>query len=61
MNLNPWLETLGACLVDHYVAILEVTDREVVVGDPFSGKRVCTHEQFRKKWRYAGIVLQRKP
>jgi len=47
-------------LVDHYVAVLEVTDREVVVGDPFAGKAIYTPEQFARKWRYAGVVLKRE-
>ncbi len=46
-------------LVDHYVAVLAVTDREVVVGDPFLGRATYTHQQFQKKWRFAGIVLKR--
>jgi hypothetical protein len=46
-------------LVDHYVALLEVNDREVVVGDPGSG--VVKHEraEFEKRWRSCGVVLER--
>lgn len=47
-------------LVDHWVAVLEVTDREVVVGDPLKGKAPYTHEQFRMIWRFTGIELKRE-
>ena len=46
-------------LVDHYVAILEVNDREVVIGDPLVGKQTCTREEFAKRWRFTGVVLRR--
>jgi ABC-type bacteriocin/lantibiotic exporter with double-glycine peptidase domain len=48
-----------AFLVDHYVAVLEVTDRKVIVGDPFFGKQEYTHQEFSAKWRDCGIVLKR--
>jgi hypothetical protein len=48
-----------AYLVDHYVAVLDVTDEEVVLGDPLDGRRVLTHDEFQKIWRGYGIVLQR--
>lgn len=46
-------------MVDHYLVILEVTDKTVVVGDPLSGKAILTHEEFAKKWRFSGIVVSR--
>lgn len=46
-------------LVDHFVAVLEVTDTEVVVGDPLNGLDRMTHEDFLKNWRFSGIVLKR--
>lgn len=48
-----------AFLVDHYVAVLEVRDQEVVVGDPLSGRVVWTHQEFAEKWRRSGVVLTR--
>ena len=48
-------------LLDHYVTVLEVTDNEVVVGDPLNGKTTLTHDEFRKRWRFVGVVLSRKP
>ena len=47
-------------LVDHYVAVLEVTDQEIIVADPFLGKMKYSPEEFAKKWRYSGVVLKRK-
>lgn len=47
-------------MVDHYVTVLEVTDSEVVVGDPLNGLDRMSREAFRQKWRLAGIVLKRR-
>ncbi len=46
-------------LVDHFVTVLEVTDAEVVVGDPLNGLDKMTYDDFLKKWRFSGIVLKR--
>jgi predicted double-glycine peptidase len=48
-------------LVDHYVTVLEVTDTEVVVGDPLNGLDRISFADFRKEWRFVGIVLKRRP
>ena len=45
--------------VDHYVTVLEVTDSEIIVGDPFRGKMSCTHDEFARKWRFVGVVLKK--
>lgn len=45
---------------DHWVAVLEVTDGQVIIGDPFSGLVKMPYENFLKKWRFVGIVLKRK-
>lgn len=47
-------------LVDHYVAVLKVTDNEVVVGDPLGGVKSYSHAEFKEEWRHAGIVLSRE-
>ena len=47
-------------LVDHWVAILGVTDSEVVIGDPLGGLDRMPYHDFAEKWRFIGIVLQRK-
>jgi predicted double-glycine peptidase len=46
-------------LVDHYVALIEVNDREVVVGDPLSGIMKHERAEFEKQWRSCGVVLER--
>lgn len=46
-----------AFLVDHYVAILSVTDSLVVIGDPLLGRSELSHEEFAKEWRKSAIVL----
>jgi len=46
-----------AFLIDHFVTVLEVTETEVVVGDPLEGRIEMTHEQFRRRWRRYGIVF----
>jgi predicted double-glycine peptidase len=47
-------------LVDHWVTVLEVTDSEVVIGDPLGGLDRLSYQEFAKRWRFIGIVLQRK-
>lgn len=45
--------------VDHYLTILDVTDSDVVVGDPLNGYDRIPRADFLDKWRYSGIVLRR--
>ena len=47
-------------LEDHWVTVLEVTDSEVVVGDPLAGLTRLPYDEFCKRWRFIGIVLNRK-
>jgi predicted double-glycine peptidase len=47
-------------MVDHWVTVLEVTDSEVVIGDPLGGLDRLSYADFAKKWRFIGIVMQRK-
>jgi hypothetical protein len=49
-----------AFLLDHYVAVLEVDDQNVTVGDPLSGRQTLTHAEFAEKWRFVGVVLKRQ-
>ncbi len=46
-------------MMDHYVTVFEVTDDQVVVGDPMRGKIVLARKDFEKKWRFVGVMLQR--
>jgi hypothetical protein len=46
-------------LEDHWVTVLEVTDSEVIVGDPVGGLVKLSYDDFQKKWRFIGIVLKR--
>lgn len=46
-------------LLDHWLTITEVTDREVIAGDPLSGPVTLTHEEFARRWRRIGVVLRR--
>jgi predicted double-glycine peptidase len=48
-------------LTDHAVTVLEINDREVVVGDPLSGLAKMSHEEFLTKWCHCGVVLRLKP
>jgi len=50
-----------AFLMNHCLAVLEVTDEAVTVADPVTGTRLMPYEQFEKIWRFSGIVLQRNP
>ena len=49
-----------AFLLDHYVAVLEVTDKEVIVGDPSCGKMSYSYKEFEQRWRFIGVVLKRE-
>lgn len=48
-------------LVDHFVAVLDVTDAGVVIGDPSSGLRTDTPEKFAEIWRHTAIVREVPP
>ena len=48
-------------MVDHFVAILGVTDQEVIVGDPLNGKMAYPYDDFAKLWRFCGISLKLNP
>lgn len=48
-------------MVDHWVAVLQVTDSQVIVGDPLAGKVIMSYGDFVRKWRFVGIVLSRNP
>ena len=50
-----------AFLMNHCIAVLEVTDEAVTVADPVTGTRLMPYEQFEKIWRFCGIVLERHP
>ena len=45
-------------MVDHFVAVLGLTDQEVIVGDPLSGKAIYSYKDFAKLWRFCGISLK---
>ena len=45
--------------IDHYVAVLQVTDDEVVVADPLTGRTRMLRAEFRRVWRRRGIVVRR--
>lgn len=46
-------------MVDHFVAVLEITPTSVVIGDPLVGKRILTRPEFTALWRHTGLVFAR--
>ncbi len=46
-------------LLDHCLAVLEVSDHTITIADPLAGTKSMSHEQFEKIWRFSGIVLER--
>jgi predicted double-glycine peptidase len=48
---RPW--------VDHYVAVLGVTNSQVVIGDPLLGLRRVAERDFEEIWRFEGVTLMR--
>ena len=45
--------------IGHCVAVIEVTDKDVVLGDPNTGLRKMPHEDFLRAWDHVGLVLSR--
>lgn len=50
-----------AFLLDHCVAVLDISDETVTVADPSLGIRSMSRAQFEAVWRFCGIVLKRAP
>lgn len=50
-----------AFLLDHCVAILEVGDNTVTIGDPILGKIRMSYKDFEGIWRFYGIALKLNP
>jgi hypothetical protein len=46
-----------AFLIDHFVAVLEITDAGVSMGDPLEGRVEISHDEFAKRWRQCAIVF----
>jgi len=49
---RPW--------VDHYVAVIEITPDQVVIGDPLVGLRRLSRHDFEQIWRAEGVILHRE-
>ena len=43
---------------DHYVTVLKIDEASVTVGDPLTGLKVVTPEQFNAEWRKTAIIFQ---
>jgi predicted double-glycine peptidase len=50
-----------AFMLDHCVAIIEVGDNTVTIGDPILGKVQMSHKDFQSVWRFYGIALKHNP
>jgi hypothetical protein len=46
-------------LVDHYVTVLAVDEKTLTLGDPSIGFRKLSYEEFKRIWRYRGIILRK--
>lgn len=44
--------------IDHWVVVLEVRDTAVIVGDPVSGRKAMSKEDFLKKWRRVMVTVE---
>jgi hypothetical protein len=47
-------------MVDHFVTVLEIRDKLILIGDPLFGTTLITHDEFNQIWRFLGISLERK-
>lgn len=45
-------------MVDHYVAVIAVSDSHVQLGDPLKGLKLLTHDEFNQKWRGQSILFK---
>lgn len=50
-----------ALLVDHFVAVLEVRPRTVIVADPLMGLQVWPMAELHDRWRRQGLIIRRDP
>lgn len=48
-----------AFMLDHCVAVLDVSNDAVRIADPSIGEMSISIDKFEKSWRFAGIVLKR--
>ncbi|MCK4957998.1 MAG: hypothetical protein KAT00_01325, partial [Planctomycetes bacterium] len=47
-----------AFMLDHCVAVLDVSNDAVTIADPSIGEISIPVDEFEKAWRFAGIVLK---
>jgi hypothetical protein len=50
-----------AFLLDHCVAVIEVGDETVTIGDPVLGRVKMSYKDFEDIWRFYGIALKHDP
>jgi len=50
-----------AFLLDHCVAVLEVGDETITIGDPVLGQVRMSYKDFENVWRFYGIALKCDP
>jgi predicted double-glycine peptidase len=50
-----------AFMLDHCVAVMEVGEKTVTIGDPMVGKIQMSHKNFMSVWRNYGITLKYNP
>jgi predicted double-glycine peptidase len=46
-------------LMDHWLTVLDINDRELVVANPLTGVERMPRGQFLAKWRHVGVVVKR--
>lgn len=46
-------------MLDHCVAVLEVSEKAIVIGDPVMGRIRMSRDSFEKIWRFRGITLEK--
>jgi hypothetical protein len=63
-ELRKWPAAIAvihfSLFMDHYVAVLEVDDETVTVGDPWAGREKLKRADFEKRWNHVAILLDRK-
>lgn len=46
-----------APMIDHYVAVMDIADSHILVGDPLVGAKIWTRNEFLNRWRRMNIMV----
>lgn len=50
----------GGLWYDHFVAVLDISDDEILIADPIDGLHKLSRDTFRRMWRGSGVTIRRQ-